>query len=147
MGIMEERDLWMVLGRCWIATSPTFLPANLTPWTWELTPFSLPHVGLRGDEVYIYCNVNNIVLCSIREYDREGLRTLKFFENDMEVLPLEAGELSGLESLQVMVFVHGEGVVVVHTHHQEQGASVQCSRQHKILTKGDISLPWLPVVS
>ncbi|KAM0929646.1 hypothetical protein ACQ4PT_001660 [Festuca glaucescens] len=72
--------------------------ADIAGNTWDLAPFSP-----RGGEAYIYRNVYNLVPRSIGESARGGLRALKFFGNDVEVLPPEAGDLDGLESLQVKV--------------------------------------------
>ncbi|KQK13262.1 uncharacterized protein LOC100831591 [Brachypodium distachyon] len=71
--------------------------------TWDLAPFSPPPAALRGGEIFIYRNTYNLVPRSIGECRRGGLRALKFFGNDVEVLPPEAGELDALESLQVKV--------------------------------------------
>ena len=68
--------------------------------TWDLAPFSPP---FRAGEVYIYRNVYNLVPRSIGEQRGGGLRALKFFGNDVEVLPPEAGDLDALQSLQVKV--------------------------------------------
>ncbi|KAG8098120.1 hypothetical protein GUJ93_ZPchr0013g36210 [Zizania palustris] len=71
--------------------------------TWDLAAFSPPPAAARsGGELYIYRNTYNLVPRSIGGC-RGRLRSLKFFGNDVEVLPPEAGELDQLESLQVKV--------------------------------------------
>uniref|UniRef100_A0A0A9DNY7 Uncharacterized protein n=1 Tax=Arundo donax TaxID=35708 RepID=A0A0A9DNY7_ARUDO len=65
---------------------------------WDLAAVSPPPSS--GREIYIYRNTYNLVPRSI---GGGGLRSLKFFGNDVEVLPPEARELDGLESLQVKV--------------------------------------------
>uniref|UniRef100_A0A453LS10 Uncharacterized protein n=1 Tax=Aegilops tauschii subsp. strangulata TaxID=200361 RepID=A0A453LS10_AEGTS len=76
--------------------------ADVAGNTWDLAPFSPPPAALRGGELYIYRNAYNLVPRSIGEC-RGGLRALKFFGNDVEVLPPEAGDLDGLQSLQLKV--------------------------------------------
>ncbi|XBH72580.1 hypothetical protein VPH35_099833 [Triticum aestivum] len=76
--------------------------ADVAGNTWDLAPFSPPPAALRGGELYIYRNAYNLVPRSIGEC-RGGLRALKFFGNDVEVLPPEAGDLDGLHSLQLKV--------------------------------------------
>nr|AFN19672.1 serine/threonine receptor-like cytoplasmic kinase [Bambusa balcooa] len=64
--------------------------------------FPPPPAARNGGELYIYRNTFNLVPRSIGGC-RGELRALKFFGNDVEVLPPEAGELDELESLQVKV--------------------------------------------
>ncbi|EEC76163.1 hypothetical protein OsI_13471 [Oryza sativa Indica Group] len=72
--------------------------------TWDLAALPPPPPAARGGggEVYIYRNTYNLVPRSIGGC-RGSVRSLKFFGNDVEVLPPEAGELDQLESLQVKV--------------------------------------------
>ncbi|XP_062214624.1 uncharacterized protein LOC133915471 [Phragmites australis] len=72
--------------------------ADVAGNVWDLAALSPPPSG--GREIYIYRNTYNLVP---RSFGGGGLRSLKFFGNDVEVLPPEAGELDGLESLQVKV--------------------------------------------
>nr|CAB3493273.1 unnamed protein product [Digitaria exilis] len=69
---------------------------------WDLATLPTPPAG-ADREIYIYRNTFNLVPRSIGG-GGAGLRSLKFFGNDVEVLPTDAsGELDGLESLQVKV--------------------------------------------
>ncbi|KAL6636919.1 hypothetical protein ACP70R_024491 [Stipagrostis hirtigluma subsp. patula] len=72
--------------------------ADVAGNVWDLAAVSPPPAG--GREIYIYRNTYNLVPRSI---GGGGLRSLKFFGNDVEVLPPESRELDGLESLQVKV--------------------------------------------
>jgi hypothetical protein len=71
--------------------------ADIAGNTWDLAPFSPPRAGA---EAYVYRNVYNLLPRSVA---RGGLTALKFFGNDVEVLPAEAADLDGLHSLQVKV--------------------------------------------
>ncbi|CAN6286861.1 unnamed protein product [Urochloa humidicola] len=74
--------------------------ADVAGNVWDLATLPTPPAG-GGREIYIYRNTFNLVPRSI---GGGGLRSLKFFGNDVEVLPTDAsGELDGLESLQVKV--------------------------------------------
>jgi hypothetical protein len=75
--------------------------ADVAGNVWDLATLPTPPAG-GGREIYIYRNTFNLVPRSIG--GAGGLRSLKFFGNDVEVLPTDAsGELDGLESLQVKV--------------------------------------------
>ncbi|TVU45084.1 hypothetical protein EJB05_04555 [Eragrostis curvula] len=74
--------------------------ADVAGNVWDLAAISPPPAG--GREIYIYRNTYNLIPRSVGRGG--GLRSLKFFGNDVEVLPPDAeGELDGLESLQVKV--------------------------------------------
>ncbi|CAN6309386.1 unnamed protein product [Urochloa humidicola] len=74
--------------------------ADVAGNVWDLATLPAPPAG-GGRDIYIYRNTFNLVPRSI---GGGGLRSLKFFGNDVEVLPTDAsGELDGLESLQVKV--------------------------------------------
>jgi hypothetical protein len=74
--------------------------ADVSGNVWDLPAVSPPPTG--GSEIYIYRNTYNLVPRSVGGGGR--LKALKFFGNDVEVLPLDGGgELDGLESLQVKV--------------------------------------------
>ncbi|GJM96571.1 hypothetical protein PR202_ga13422 [Eleusine coracana subsp. coracana] len=74
--------------------------ADVAGNVWDLAAVSPPSAG--GRDIYIYRNTYNLVPRSVGGGGR--LRSLKFFGNDVEVLPPDGGgELDGLESLQVKV--------------------------------------------
>lgn len=74
--------------------------ADVAGNVWDLATLPTPPAG-GGREIYIYRNTFNLVPRSI---GGRGLSSLKFFGNDVEVLPTDSsGELDGLESLQVKV--------------------------------------------
>lgn len=76
--------------------------ADVAGNVWDLATLPAPPAG-AGREIYIYRNTFNLVPRSIGG-GGAGLRSLKFFGNDVEVLPTDSsGELDGLESLQVKV--------------------------------------------
>nr|CAB3498247.1 unnamed protein product [Digitaria exilis] len=76
--------------------------ADVAGNVWDLATLPTPPAG-AGREIYIYRNTFNLVPRSIGG-GGAGLRSLKFFGNDVEVLPTDSsGELDGLESLQVKV--------------------------------------------
>ncbi|OEL26809.1 hypothetical protein BAE44_0012172 [Dichanthelium oligosanthes] len=76
--------------------------ADVAGNVWDLATLPTPPAG-GGREIYIYRNTFNLVPRSIGG-GGGVLRSLKFFGNDVEVLPTDAsGELDGLESLQVKV--------------------------------------------
>lgn len=70
--------------------------------TWEILPF-----GQRAlsNELYVYSNTFHLIPSSVGRFGR--LKTLKFLANDIEVSPLEAGDLVELETLQVKISVRG----------------------------------------
>ena len=69
---------------------------------WEISLFesSFPSNGL-----YIYRNTFHLIPRSVGKLG--SLKTLKFFANDIEILPPEAGDLVNLERLQVKISVPG----------------------------------------
>ncbi|XP_062212377.1 uncharacterized protein LOC133913285 [Phragmites australis] len=75
--------------------------ADVAGNVWDL---AAPLPPPPGREIYIYRNTYNLIPRSLGGGGGGALRSLKFFGNDVEVLPTEAGGgLDGLESLQVKV--------------------------------------------
>ncbi|XP_064948313.1 uncharacterized protein LOC135598446 [Musa acuminata AAA Group] len=75
--------------------------ADVSGNTWEVSLFEQRPPDVSADGLYVYHNMFHLVP---REIGRLGrLKTLKFFANEIEVLPPEAGDLVELERLQVKV--------------------------------------------
>jgi hypothetical protein len=75
--------------------------ADVAGNVWDLAAVSPP--SATGREIYIYRNTYNLVPRSVGGAGGR-LRALKFFGNDVEVLPTDGGgELDELQSLQVKV--------------------------------------------
>ncbi|MCL7044566.1 hypothetical protein MKW94_010538 [Papaver nudicaule] len=73
---------------------------DVTDKTWELSLLDSPSKS-SVEGLFIYKNVFNLIPKSIRGF--VGLKTLKFFGNEINLFPLETGELVGLECLQVKI--------------------------------------------
>ncbi|XP_008777677.2 uncharacterized protein LOC103697568 isoform X1 [Phoenix dactylifera] len=73
--------------------------------TWEVSLFERPPSDGAPEGLYVYRNTFHLVPRAIGQLGR--LKTLKFFANDIEVLPPEAGDLVELERLQVKVTLPG----------------------------------------
>lgn len=69
---------------------------------WEISLFD-PRPQSNG--LYVYSNTFHLIPSSTGRLG--GLKTLKFFSNELEVLQPEAGDLVGLEPLQVKILVPG----------------------------------------
>ncbi|RWW01863.1 hypothetical protein GW17_00035078 [Ensete ventricosum] len=79
--------------------------ADVSGNTWEVSLFERRPPDVSADGLYVYHNMFHLVP---REIGRLGrLKTLKFFANEIEVLPPEAGDLVELERLQVKVSTPG----------------------------------------
>ncbi|XP_010917626.1 uncharacterized protein [Elaeis guineensis] len=68
---------------------------------WEVSLFERPLSDGAAEGLYVYRNTFHLVPRAIGQLGR--LKTLKFFANDIEVLPPEAGDLVELERLQVKI--------------------------------------------
>ncbi|OVA03456.1 Protein kinase domain [Macleaya cordata] len=66
---------------------------------WELSLLDSSENSVKG--LYVYKNVFNLIPRSIRGF--EGLKTLKFFGNEINLFPSETGNLVELECLQVKI--------------------------------------------
>ncbi|WOK99239.1 hypothetical protein Cni_G07951 [Canna indica] len=75
--------------------------ADICGNTWEVSLFERQSPEGVADGLYVYHNMFHLVPSEIGRLRR--LKTLKFFANEVEVLPPEAGELVELERLQVKV--------------------------------------------
>lgn len=73
---------------------------DVTDKTWEISLLDSPSKS-SVEGLFVYKNVFNLIPKSIRGYG--GLKTLKFFGNEINLFPSETGELVGLECLQVKI--------------------------------------------
>lgn len=73
--------------------------------TGEVSLFERPPPGRATEGLYVYRNTFHLIPRSIGRLAR--LKTLKFFANEIEVLPPEVGDLVDLERLQVKVTLPG----------------------------------------
>ncbi|KAG0458383.1 hypothetical protein HPP92_023540 [Vanilla planifolia] len=72
--------------------------------SWDVSLFEKPP-STSAQELYVYHNTFHLIPRSIRRLQR--LKTLKFFANEIEILPQETVDLAELESLQVKVSLPG----------------------------------------
>lgn len=69
--------------------------------TWQLSNFDCASLDCPDEGLFVYRNTFQLLPSTIGKHQK--LKTLKFFANDVEVLPPETGELVELESVQIRV--------------------------------------------
>ncbi|KAJ4793509.1 Protein kinase superfamily protein [Rhynchospora pubera] len=69
--------------------------------TWQLSNFDRGSLDRADEGLFVYKNTFHLLPSSIGTHQK--LKTLKFFANEVEVLPPEAGELVELERVQIRV--------------------------------------------
>lgn len=68
---------------------------------WQLSNFVSAPLDCTEEGLFVYKNTFHLLPSSIGKHQK--LKTLKFFANEVEVLPPEAGELVELERVQIRV--------------------------------------------